>query len=112
MPPSGPSCTRASPSVADRWRLAPDAKVDLAEIWFFGAERWGIAQADRYQDSLFDAFDLLADNPDLARLRGEVDPPVRVHPHRVHLIFFDALDDGIEIVRVLHARRNWRVVLD
>ncbi|WP_370815738.1 type II toxin-antitoxin system RelE/ParE family toxin [Jannaschia formosa] len=57
-------------------------------------------------------FALLADHPEIARLRHEVDPPIRVHRYRSHLVFFDATPEGVEIVRVLHGRVDWRAVLD
>jgi toxin ParE1/3/4 len=34
------------------YRLSARADVDLAEIWVYTVEQWGIDQADRYVDDL------------------------------------------------------------
>jgi toxin ParE1/3/4 len=88
------------------WTLRPAAEVDLSEIWLHGADRWGVEQAERYSDSLFAVFDLLADFPELARERGEFTPPVRIHPSGSHLVIYRSERQGIEIIRVLHAHQN------
>ena len=56
---------------SSRWVIRPAAVTDLSEIWRYGASNWGIGQADRYADSLFALFDLLADFPEMARERRE-----------------------------------------
>lgn len=91
---------------SDSWRLRPAAEFDLADIWRYGAERWGPDQADRYADGLFAVFDLLADFPEMARLQDAFDPPVRLHPSRAHLVIYREDGRGVEIIRVLHAARN------
>lgn len=48
-----------------------------------------------------------ADFPALARLRKEISPPVRIHPHRAHLIIYIETDATLDVIRVLHARSNW-----
>ncbi|SEO20151.1 toxin ParE1/3/4 [Gemmobacter aquatilis] len=88
------------------WTLRPAAEADLSEIWLHGADRWGVEQAERYADSLFAVFDLLADFPELARERREVTPPVRIHPSGSHLVLYRLEGQGIEIVRILHSHQN------
>lgn len=88
------------------WTLRPAAEADLSEIWLHSADRWGVEQAERYADSLFAVFDLLADYPELARERREITPPVRVHPSGSHLVLYRLEGPGIEIVRILHAQQN------
>lgn len=88
------------------WTLRPAAEADLSEIWLHGVDRWGVEQAEHYADSLFAVFDLLADYPELARERGEVTPPVRIHPSGSHLVLYRLEGQGIEIIRILHAHQN------
>ncbi|MBV8972468.1 MAG: type II toxin-antitoxin system RelE/ParE family toxin [Sphingomonadaceae bacterium] len=90
-----------------RYRLARPAVADLRAIFRFGIERFGVAQADDYHAGLFDAFRFLAENPLAARLRREVDPPVRVWRYKAHLIFYDVLSGGVRIVRVRHGHEDW-----
>ena len=89
-----------------RWVIRPAAETDLSEIWRHGAISWGIGQADRYADSLFALFDLLADFPEMARERGEFKPSVRIHPSGVHLVIYRVRGQGVEIIRILHAHQN------
>ena len=88
------------------WIIRPAAEGDLSEIWLESAASWGVEQAERYADSLFAVFDLLADFPELARERGEFTPPVRIHPSGSHLVIYRSERQGIEIIRVLHAHQN------
>ncbi|TPW26418.1 type II toxin-antitoxin system RelE/ParE family toxin [Martelella alba] len=90
------------------YRLTRKAEGDLIAIYIAGVEGFGIAQAERYHAELGDVFDLLADNPYLARERTELSPPIRVHPHGSHIILYRIEDDSsILIVRVRHAREDW-----
>mgnify|MGYP003657383936 FL=1 len=86
--------------------IRPAAETDLSDIWHYGADTWGIEQADRYADGLFSLFDLLSDFPEMARERDEFSPPVRIHPSGVHLVIYRAEGQGIEIIRILHAHQN------
>jgi len=86
--------------------LRPAARADLAGIWTDGASRWGVDQADRYTDALFALFNLLAAFPEMARERTEFYPPVRIHPSDAHLVIYRREGQGIEIIRVLHARQD------
>jgi toxin ParE1/3/4 len=45
--------------------------------------------------------------PRAARLRDEVDPPVRAYPYRSHLIVYDIDGDAIVILRIRHGREDW-----
>jgi len=75
---------------------------DLIEIWLYTFKEWGEQQADKYLDDLDAAIQLLAEQPLICRERIELAPPVRIHRHGHHLIVYLAIDDGINIVRVLH----------
>ena len=92
--------------MANKYVLRPLAEQDITDIWSDGADRWGIDQADRYFDGMADLFDLLSEQPQIARLRDEFDQPVRIHIYGSHLVVFVVIEAGIEIIRVLHQRRN------
>lgn len=88
------------------WGLRPAAEADLTAIWRHSAVTWGPQQADSYVDALFATFDLLADFPQMARVRSEFAPPVRIHPSGTHLVIYQITDQGIDIIRLLHAHQN------
>ena len=94
--------------MADRQRhfILPLAEQDIADIWIFGAERWSADQADNNFDAMVNLFDLLSEQPEIARLRDEFSPPVRIHPYGSHVIVYETVDTGIAIIRVLHNRQN------
>ncbi|MDE0510660.1 MAG: type II toxin-antitoxin system RelE/ParE family toxin [Gammaproteobacteria bacterium] len=78
------------------------AEQDLIEIWLYTLNEWGEYQADKYLDDLDAAIRLLAEQPLICRERTELNPPVRIHHHAHHLIVYLALEDGINVVPVLH----------
>lgn len=91
-----------------KYRTTVEADRDIIEIYGLGAERFGTSQAERYAESLFAAFDLLAENPRIARERTELVPSVRLHPHGAHMIAYTIGENDILIVRVLHGRQDWQ----
>lgn len=89
------------------YRLSPRAEADLERLYREGFDRFGEKQADLYALDLIRAFELLGENPGMARLRYEIEPPARVHAHRSHLIIYEEVDDLVVILRIRHARENW-----
>ncbi|MFZ0495497.1 MAG: type II toxin-antitoxin system RelE/ParE family toxin [Methylocella sp.] len=85
--------------------IRPRAQIDLAEIWDFIGED-SQARADSFLDRLDQSFHGLAGNPRMGRARGELSQDLRSFPLGRYVIFYLALADGIEIVRVLHGARD------
>ena len=46
-----------------KYRLSNAAKEDLIRIHHFGVEKFGITQADKYFDSFFEYFEIIAQRP-------------------------------------------------
>lgn len=93
-----------------RLTFRPKAEADLAEIWDHTAARWSVAQAESYLTGLNDALALLSAHPEIARLH-DFTPPARLFPYRSHLVVFVEDESTLEVIRVLHMRSNWRVLL-
>lgn len=89
------------------FRLSPRAEDDLIEIYLASNSRFGQAQAERYQDTLEAAFGLIAEFPEIARERYELDPPVRVYPCGSHIVIYVVRDDGPFVVRIRHSHEDW-----
>ncbi len=90
------------------YRLTIAAADDLADIYLSGAIRFGVAQADAYHAGLEATFDFLVQFPRVARLRLEIEPPVRAFRFKAHLVVYDlAADDGVVVLRVRHGREDW-----
>lgn len=92
-------------------RLRPAAESDLAEIWDYTEQEHSRAQAIDYLQGLDATLRLLADYPEIARLRDDFTPPVRLHRYRAHIVVYVADKTTLEVIRVLHGRANWDVVL-
>lgn len=93
------------------YRLTPAAQKDLAGIWDYTAGRWSADQAESYLNGLREVLETLVTFPEMARERAELDPPVRLHPYRSHLIVYRIEGDRLAVIRVLHMRQNWNAVL-
>ena len=46
-----------------RYRISNEAKEDLIRIHHYGIEKFGVTQADKYFDSFFEYFDIIAQRP-------------------------------------------------
>ena len=94
-----------------RIALRPRAEADLDAIWNYTVAEWGRGQAVAYLEALNAVFGTLAEFPDMARLRTDITPPVRLHPHRAHLVIYRADAETLDVIRVLAARSDWMAVL-
>ena len=83
----------------------PEAENDLDEIWLFIAKD-NPSNADRLLDWLQEKFLVLADFPQMGTSCYELKNGLRSHVVGNYMIFYFQIDDGIDIVRVLHGARN------
>ncbi|MGD2109210.1 MAG: type II toxin-antitoxin system RelE/ParE family toxin [Phycisphaerae bacterium] len=88
-----------------RYRLSRQARLDLDDIWLHIAQG-NVTAADRFIDALADKFRILADEPGVGPLRSELARGVRSFPLGKYVIFYRAIQDGLEIVRVLSGFRD------
>ena len=89
------------PRVARR----PLAEADILEIWDYIADD-SLAAADRWVDRLDEQFRMLAAQPMMGSAREELAPGVRSFPFGRYVVFYMPLNDGIDVVRVLHGARD------
>jgi len=66
-----------------------------------------VEQAQTYLVGMITALEQLADNPKVARLRSDIDPPVRVYRHASHMIIFSEDHEQLDIIRIRHIHENW-----
>lgn len=89
------------------FRLTRKAEDDLTRLYLSGVRDFGFDRAEAYISELTGKFALLAENPAMARLREDITPPVRIHPHRAHIVVFLEDEAGILIIRIRHGREDW-----
>jgi len=87
------------------YRLTAGARRNLTEIWSYIAVD-NFEAANQLIDTVFERFESLAQMPLSGRARSEVRPGLRSTPVGNYVIFYRPLDEGIEIVRVLHGARD------
>lgn len=88
-----------------RLRFRPAARADIAGIYEFSRQRWGIARAEAYVEQIDAAIRGALERPARA---PEAHSPFRHVRAGSHLIFYRIEHDGIMIVRVLHQRMDVR----
>jgi toxin ParE1/3/4 len=84
------------------YRLSARAAGDIAGIADYTIEQFGVNQARRYRDGLETCFSALAENPLLGRSTEELAPNLKRFEHGSHVVFYQARERGVLIVRVLH----------
>lgn len=90
--------------------IKPLAEQDLEVIGDYIA-RDNPAQAVAFVGELREKCRRIADNPLGYRERPELAPGLRSCAHGNYVIFFDALPDVVEVVRVLHSARDLPTML-
>jgi toxin ParE1/3/4 len=96
-----------------RVRQRAAARSDLLEHFVHLAENAGLDTAERFLANAEATFNDLADQPMIGAALTSRHPALaslrrlRVNEFDNHLIFYLPRPDGITIVRVLHAARDW-----
>lgn len=88
-----------------RFIFAPEAEADLNSIWVYIAED-SVSAANNLIALIKEKCRMLADSPMMGRVRNELAPSLRSFPVGRYVIFYRAVTQGIEIVRVLHSAQD------
>ena len=97
------------PGAADReaslvW--SAEALADLTEIWNYHAASASLETAGTVIRSIERASAILRDHPLAGRARDESRPGLRSVVARPYVIFYRVRGNSVEVVRVLHSRRD------
>ena len=94
------------------YHLSNKAVEDLLHIYDEGLVLFGRNLTEAYFAKFENTFQLLAENPKLARERIELNPPLRIHPFQSHLIIYQIEENNdILIIRIRHSREDWETPL-
>ncbi len=88
-----------------RYRLSDQSRSDLDNIWPYIASD-NLTGANRFIDELVGKFQTPATQPGIGRTRDELAESLRSFPVGNYVIFYRAMHDGIEVVRVLSGFRD------
>ena len=87
------------------YKVSRTAVVDLLEIWNYIADD-NIEQAETMSRRFFRQFEHLAANPTAGRIRTDLYIDVCSSVVGRYVIFYRTIDDGIDIVHVVHGSRD------
>jgi toxin ParE1/3/4 len=91
-------------------RLRPEAEADIEAIALYIAED-NPSAALRWYEEIHSYCQRIADMPGMGVARSHVRPGLRTFPVGNYLILYRQIDDGAEIVRVVHGARQWQELL-
>ncbi|HYX16071.1 MAG TPA: type II toxin-antitoxin system RelE/ParE family toxin [Nostoc sp.] len=92
-----------------RFRISTQAAQDIENIWKYVAPN-NLKAANKLFDTLRESFPKLAKFPQLGRERSELAPFLRSFSVKNYLIFYRPIDEGIEIVRILHGSQDIKTI--
>lgn len=87
----------------------PRAQADLIGIWLYTANN-NRSAADGLLSRIEEILEMLALHPLIGRSREELAPDLRSFTVGSNIIFYRPLDDGIEVIRVLHSSRDLGII--
>jgi toxin ParE1/3/4 len=88
-----------------QFRVSAEAEADLSDIWSYIAEDSPTA-AQGVISQIVGEFATLAAFPQMGRRRDELAPALRSFPVKTYVIYYRPIEDGVEIIRVLHGARD------
>ena len=88
-----------------RFLIASEAKNDLQEIWLYLSTENEVA-ANKVIQEIVRRFAILADFPLMGKERKELFPKLRSFPVDSYVIFYQPIENGIEVLRILHGSRD------
>ena len=83
------------------YKLSNAAKEDLIRIHQFGVEKFGMVQADKYFDTFFKYFDMIAQNPFSFESVDYIKKGYRKCPCGSDTIYFRINENVVEIMAIV-----------
>ena len=95
-----------------RYVLAPQAALDLFEIWQFIEEHSSLATADHVESVIREKFVFLASSPEAGHRRSNfTESDVKFFPVYSYLIIYRPQTNPLQVVSILHGRRDVEQIL-
>jgi toxin ParE1/3/4 len=84
-----------------KYRLSNAAKEDLIRIHQYGVIKFGVVLADKYFESFFEYFDIIAERPESFETVDFIKPGYRRCVCGVDSIYFKINEDIVEIMAII-----------
>ena len=85
-------------------KFAPEAIRDLEKIYEYTLVSFGVIQAEKYQDEIFDAISNIATNPEIGSIYYFKKGNYRKLNVNRHIVFYRITDVQCLVIRILHDR--------
>ena len=93
--------------MSGRYLLAPEAANDLLQIWRYVKENSNVEMADHVESVIRERIAFLAENPSAGHSREDLtNEQVRFFPVYSYLIVYRADTKPLQVVSILHGRRD------
>lgn len=89
------------------YKVSGKAEIDLAKMYEYGIETFGLKQAQTYLLGMHTLFEILADNATLGRDASEFMLSLKRFSCKSHTIFYLATDIDVLIVRILNQSMDY-----
>lgn len=83
------------------YKLSNTAKEDLIRIHHYGVERFGVAQADKYFNSFFDYFEIIAQRPFSFESVDYIKEGYKRCPCGSDTIYYRICNNSVEIMAIV-----------
>jgi toxin ParE1/3/4 len=94
------------PKKPKRLIWSPRAEQDLQEIWRYLAAEASLPTADKLIRQVIHAAERIGDRPLSGRARDDLTPGLRAVLSHPYVVFYRVVEDDVQVVRVLHERRD------
>ena len=92
--------------MASTYEISKAAEEDIDALLDDSIARFGVDQTERYFESLVNCLSLISGNPEMGVTVDQIRRGYRYFSHESHVIFYQQIDVGIFIVRILHKRMD------
>ena len=84
-----------------KYKLSNTAKEDLIKIHHFGVKKFGMTQADKYFESFFDFFEIIAERPFSFESVDFIKTDYRPCPCGLDNMYYRVNNDIVEIISII-----------
>jgi toxin ParE1/3/4 len=88
------------------YRLSELAEQDLEDIWVYITEQNPLA-SDKQIAQILNRLPMLAQFPNMGKKQDVLLQGLRSFPVKPYIVFYVKVEDGIEILRILHQSRDF-----
>lgn len=88
--------------MTNSFKLTEDAERDVIDIYLYTLEHFGLAQAEKYSEELFQRFSQISKSPALGRSFEDIYPGAFRANKGSHAIYYKKQGELILVLRILH----------